>query len=191
MKSTVTGCSAAPIRRSQGLLVLAAVPLMLTGCAAFHPPLPTVQQVDLSRYTGKWYEIARYPAWFERDCTASTAEYTARPDGKIDVVNTCRREGELDVAEGVARVVDEDTNAKLKVTFFWPFAGDYWIIELGEDYQYAVIGEPTRNYLWILSRTPTMDDALYQSILSRLPELGYDPDKLIRTEQPGTANGRE
>ncbi|MCB9865843.1 MAG: lipocalin family protein [Phycisphaerales bacterium] len=167
---------------------LAAAAVVLTGgCSALHPPLPVVQQVDLARYTGKWYEIARYPNTFERGCTAATADYAQLEDGRIEVVNTCREgsvDGEIKTIRGTARVVDKDTNAKLKVTFFWPFAGDYWILALGDDYQWAVVGEPSRSYLWILSRTPTLDEDVYQDILSRLPALGYDPALLEKTVQP-------
>jgi apolipoprotein D and lipocalin family protein len=143
--------------------------------------------VDLELYAGTWYEIARYPNSFERGCVGTTAEYTPLPNGRIQVVNRCL-ESDLDgpgrTIEGTARVADPETNAKLKVTFFWPFEGDYWILELGEDYDYAVVGEPSRSFLWILSRTPTMDEALYQDILSRLPELSYDPDRLMLVPQP-------
>ncbi len=165
------------------------VPLALTlaGCAALYPPLDVVDEVDLSRYAGTWYEIASYPAIFQAGCTATTAEYTLRDDGRVTVVNTCR-EGSLDGPvqriEGSARVADSTTNAKLKVTFFPPFEGDYWIIELGEDYEYAVVGVPNRAFLWILSRTPTLDEAIYQGILDRLPARDYDADRLVRTLQP-------
>ena len=108
-------------------------------------------------------------------------------DGKIRVVNRCRKEsldGPLKESKGKAEVVDAATNAKLKVWFFWPFKGNYWIIELDDDYQWAVVGEPKRKYLWILSRTATMDEMVYQDILSRLPQKGYDPARLHRTPQP-------
>jgi apolipoprotein D and lipocalin family protein len=156
------------------------------GCGAFQPPLEVVEFVDLERYTGKWYEIARYPNLFEQNCVAPTAEYTIREDGDIDVVNTCRKftlDGDLDAVEGVARVVDSETNAKLKVRFFGPFEGDYWIIDLDSEYNYAVVGAPNRRFLWILSRTPTMDPQVYEQVIAGLPELGYDPNRLLRTTQ--------
>ncbi|MEO8605760.1 MAG: lipocalin family protein, partial [bacterium] len=106
--------------------------LSLAACAA-HAPLATVSHVDLTRYAGTWYEIARLPNRFERGCVAVSATYTARPDGRIDVLNQCREErldGTLDEAHAVARVVDDATNAKLAVQFFWPFSGDYWVIAL-------------------------------------------------------------
>ncbi len=151
------------------------------------PPLNVVDSVDLQRYLGKWYEIASYPAWFQKGCTGSTAEYILMSGGKIRVVNRCRKErldGPLKESKGKAEVVDAKTNAKLKVWFFWPFKGNYWIIELDDDYRWAVVGEPKRKYLWILSRTATMEDSVYRDILSRLPPKGYDLDRLQRTPQP-------
>lgn len=149
--------------------------------------LQVVDDVDLARYAGMWYEIARYAASFEQDCVGSTADYTLRPDGRIEVVNRCRHctmDGPVRKFRATARVVDPQTNAKLKVGYFWPLEGDYWIIDLDRDYQWAVVGEPNRKYLWILARTPQLDHATYQSILAGLPAKGYDPDRLIRTEQP-------
>jgi apolipoprotein D and lipocalin family protein len=163
-------------------LALFAATFMLAGCGASGPPLPTVEYVDLARYAGRWYEIARYPNSFERNCAGVTADYTPLPNGEIEVLNTCRKftiDGRLESAKGTARVVDTETNAKLKVRFFGPFEGDYWIIGLDdEDYQYAVVGEPGRRFLWILSRTPQMDPEVYDSIIDLLPELGYDPGEL-------------
>lgn len=118
--------------------------------------------------------------------TGSTATYTIRDDGDIDVVNRCRLnslDGKEKVAKGRARVVDKATNAKLKVSFFRPFWGDYWIIDLGQNYEYAVVGHPGRDYLWILSRTPTMDAKVYSDILGRLKTQGYDVQRLNRTLQ--------
>jgi apolipoprotein D and lipocalin family protein len=147
------------------------------------PPLRVVGHVDLNRYAGEWYEIARYPHRFQEGCVGSKATYSL-DDGRIVVVNECYEQtsaGTLRSVKGSARVVDRETNAKLKVTFFWPFAGDYWIIDLDDKYQYAVVGHPTRKYLWILSRTQEMDEQVYQDILMRLREQRYDTAKLIRT----------
>jgi apolipoprotein D and lipocalin family protein len=159
--------------------------MLALGCAGTNIPLEVVEQVDINRYAGKWYEIARYPNSFETGCVGVTADYSLREDGRINVVNTCI-EGSLDgdsrLIEGVARPVD-DTNSKLKVSFFFPFEGDYWIIDLDEDYQYAVVGEPARNFLWILSRTPQLDQEIVDGILASLPERAYDPDRLIFVEQ--------
>jgi apolipoprotein D and lipocalin family protein len=148
-------------------------------------PLKTVEKVDLARYVGQWYEIARYPNRFERDCASDViATYATRPDGKIQVVNTCRKgDGALKTARGNARIVDTRSNAKLKVTFFWPFYGDYWVIALDSDYRYAVVGEPGRKYLWILSRTAELDDATYREILNQIAATGYDPERLVKTSQ--------
>lgn len=163
------------------LLVVSAVPV-----AAKDAPLKTVQHVDLARYVGTWYEIASFPQRFQKGCTGTVATYTIRPDGAIDVLNRCSRDslaGKVTTAKGKARVVDTATNAKLKVTFFWPFWGDYWIIDLGHDYEFAVVGHPNRNYLWILSRTPTMSASVYDGILERLKAQGYDTSRLMRTVQ--------
>ena len=149
-------------------------------------PLKTVNFVDLDRYTGQWYEIARYEHRFQKGCVGSKATYTVRDDGKITVVNECYDEsfsGKLRSVKGKAWVVDKETNARLKVSFFWPFAGDYWIIDLGQNYEYAIVGHPSRKYLWILSRSPEMDEDVYQSILARLQKQEYDTAKLIRTKQ--------
>jgi len=158
-----------------------------TRAAAAEPPdaLKTVSHVDLAKYVGTWYEIARYPNRFQRKCASdTTATYTLNPDGKVEVVNRCRKsDGEISTAKGTAKVVDSASNAKLKVTFFWPFSGDYWILDLGANYEYAVVGEPSRKYVWILSRTPKMDDAMYQRALAGVREAGYDPGKLLTTPQ--------
>jgi apolipoprotein D and lipocalin family protein len=158
------------------------------------PPLQTVAHVDLSRYVGTWYEIAHFPQSFQRGCTGTTATYTLRKDGDVDVLNRCRK-GSLDGKEksalGRARVVDRATNAKLEVSFFRPFWGDYWIIDLAGDYSYAVVGHPGRDYLWILARTPTMADATLQSIVARLQAQGYETSRLVRTLQwPGETAAR-
>lgn len=148
------------------------------------PPLETVDCVDLDRYLGTWYEIAHFPQRFQKGCTATTATYSLRSDGKIDVINRCHKnspDGPLKEAHGLARVVDKSTNAKLEVSFFRPFWGDYWVIDLGPDYEYAVVGHPSRDYLWILSRTPTLPADVYESILQRLAAQGYETQKLVRT----------
>ena len=146
------------------------------------PELQTVPFVDVQRYMGVWYEIARIDQTFEKGCTGVTAEYALQDDGSVSVKNTChqdRLEGPIKVANGNAKVVDTATNAKLKVTFFWPFCGDYWIVELGENYDYAVVGSPDRDYLWILSRTPRMDPKLYDAIIERRAAQGF-PVELVK-----------
>jgi len=125
--------------------------------------LEVVPHVELEKYLGKWYEIAHLPARFQEGCSDTTATYTLSKDGSISVLNECVRNGKVKRAKGRAKVVDKSSGAKLKVTFFRPFYGDYWIIKLGDDYDYAVVGTPNRKYLWILSRTPQMDDNLFSS----------------------------
>ena len=151
--------------------------------------LDVVPHVDLEKYLGKWYEIAHLPAKFQEGCDETTATYTLLKDGKISVLNACKRNGKIKTAKGKAKVVDEATGAKLKVTFFWPFYGDYWIIGLGDNYEYAVVGHPGRNYLWILSRTPSMGDALYGRLLEKLAATGYDVSRLMKTPQPKGSPG--
>ncbi|MCB9850213.1 MAG: lipocalin family protein [Phycisphaerales bacterium] len=174
------------------MLSLGVLPILGSlACSAFYPSLPTVESVDLARYAGKWYEIARYPNFFEPDCVGVTAEYTLRDDGRVDVLNTCRKltlDGEVETIEGIARTVDGSSNAKLRVSFFPPFEGDYWIIELDKNYEYAVVGEPSRSFLWILSREPELDSETYAAILANLPNLNYDPDRLERVTQIPTGN---
>ena len=150
------------------------------------PPLGAVNTVDLDRYSGTWYEIASYPQRFQKGCTATTATYTLNPDGTISVLNECNKGG-LDgpkvSAEGRARVVDPMKPGQLEVSFFGPFWGDYWIIDLDADYRYAVIGQPSRDYLWILSRTPTMEDDVYNGIVGRLETMHYPLEPLQKTLQ--------
>lgn len=178
------------IRRLSELLPVA---LTVIGCAPTTtarlnlPELRTVSHLDLNRYLGKWYEIASFPQSFQKGCTASTANYSLRDDGEIDVLNRCRKgspDGEEKTAKGRARVVDSVTNAKLEVSFFRPFWGDYWVIDIGENYDYAVVGHPSRDYLWILSRTATMEGTVYEAILARLKNQGYEVERLNRTLQP-------
>ena len=162
--------------------------MVLAGMAAVDRKgeLAVVGAVDLSRYAGRWYEIARLPNRFEKKCADSvTATYTLRSDGKVEVVNRCRKaNGEYTTARGKAKIVDKKTNAKLKVTFFWPFYGDYWILDLGPNYEYAVVGAPNRDYLWILSRTPQLDEQLYQRLLREMATRGFATDRMIRTSHP-------
>jgi apolipoprotein D and lipocalin family protein len=147
-------------------------------------PLEVAPAVDLNRYVGTWYEIARLPNRFQRDCASDTAaRYTMRPDGKIAVVNECRTaDGRLKTVKGTAHVASKDgPNSKLRVTFFWPFYGDYWIIDLDPDYRWAVVGEPGRKYMWILARNPQMDEPLYRDIVERVRTKGYDLAKITKT----------
>lgn len=158
--------------------------LLLFGSqASAQSELETVPYVDLQRYLGKWYDIASFPQRFQKGCTCTMAEYSLNKDGSIAVVNRCNKDGKKKTARAKAKVSDKRTNAKLSVQFFWPFKGKYWIIDLAEDYSYAVVGHPSRNYLWILSRTKEMAPHTYEGILSRIKAKDYDLSRLRKTEQ--------
>lgn len=155
----------------------------------------TVPNVDLKRYSGKWFEIARYPNKFQKKCVGNTTStYTIKDEDTIEVLNQClEKNGTTDEAKGKAKIVDSTTNAKLKVRFapgflsFLPAVwGDYWIIDLDNNYQYAAVGDPKREYFWILSRTPEMSDAVYQNILRRVEKMGFKPGQVIKTPQNTT-----
>jgi apolipoprotein D and lipocalin family protein len=148
--------------------------------------LTTVPSVDLTKYAGKWYEIASFPQSFQKRCHCTTATYTPSPKGYMIVENRCNRDsatGKLTSIKGKAFVVPGSGNAKLNVQFFWPFTGKYWIIDLADDYSYAVVSHPNRKNLWILSRTPRISAAVYQDILARAKAKGLDLSKLKLTEQ--------
>ena len=158
--------------------------------AADDRPVATVQEVNLERYVGVWYEIARIPNRFQKKCVrGTTAEYTLREDGRITVVNQCfKKDGNLDDAKGVAKVVDTTSNAKLKVSFVsflgWrPFWGDYWVIGLDEGYEWAVIGTPDRKYGWILARTPALDEKTMEEIFLIIEQNGYTRDAFEMSAQ--------
>lgn len=158
--------------------------LVFVGCSTKYPPLKTVNKVDIEKYQGTWYEIARFEHFFEKNCKNVTATYEIRDDQKISVTNRCTdiTTNEKKEATGVAYAVDK-TNSKLKVSFFRPFYGDYWILDLEKNYEYVLVGSPSREFLWILSRTKTISDETKQSILKKLPDLGFDSDKFIWTIQ--------
>jgi apolipoprotein D and lipocalin family protein len=171
------------------LMPILALVMCLAGCIEEnkHPPLSKVPKVDINRYLGLWYEIARIDHSFQKGCVASTAEYSLRDDGYVKVVNKCRKgnlEGEVSSIEGKAWVTDKDSNAWLKVQFFWPFRGDYVIIDLDEvEYRYAVVGHPSRNYLWILSRKPQMDEGIYEKVMRAIVKQGYDSKRINKYPQ--------
>ncbi|MBU1099290.1 MAG: lipocalin family protein [Bacteroidetes bacterium] len=159
----------------------------LLGCSGDYAPMKTVEKVDLNRYLGKWYEIARLPNKFQEGCVCTTAEYEMIDEETIRVTNTCREDsasGDIDDVEGKAFIVENSGNAKLKVQFFWPFKGDYWIIELDKDYQYALVGTPSRKYLWILARRPVLDEAIYNNLFDVAKSEGFDTSQMIVTEHP-------
>lgn len=146
----------------------------------------TVPFVDLTKYVGKWYEIASFPQFFQKGCTCTTAEYTATDKDYITVENRCNKnsiDGKQSYIKGKVFVEKNTGNAQLKVQFFWPFKADYWIIDLADDYSYAVVSNPSKNNLWILSRTPTMNETIYQQIISRLEKKGFELSKLQKTTQ--------
>lgn len=167
-------------------LLLAAVAIFAIIGTGKQNDLEVVPHVDLNRYVGRWYEIARLPNRFEKKCAGSvSATYSLRADGTVEVVNRCRKSsGDYTTATGKAKIVDKTTNAKLKVTFFWPFYGDYWILELGDNYEYAVVGAPNRKYLWILSRNREMDESLYRTLLDKMAARGFKTEQMIKTSQP-------
>jgi len=161
--------------------------------AAFLQPAPvrTVDTVDLDRYLGDWFEIARFPNRFQRACAGDVrATYAKRADGRIDVINRCRTANGVVEARGVARVVDSRTSAKLKVRFapavlsFLPFVwGDYWILGLGDDYSWAVVGSPGRDYLWVLARAPVLEPDRFKSALAAARANGFDVERLVSTSR--------
>lgn len=154
--------------------------LGLVACVSVSPP-STVPSVDLARYAGDWYEIESFPNWFQRGCSGTKANYTPRADGKIRVINTCERAGKREAIEGTARVVAGSNNSKLKVSFFWPFEGDYWILDLDPAYRWAAVGSPDRKYLWILARQRALEPGTLQAIRARLAAQGYDVSRLRST----------
>ncbi len=176
------------------MLVASVAMLIIASCVGMESrqPLPTAPSVDLTRYIGTWYEIARLPMWFQRHCIDSKASYTILLDNKIGVHNECLTDsGTLDQADGVAAVVDPTTNARLAVTFDNFFArlvgpsrdGNYWIIDLDPDYRIAMVGTPDRRYLWILSRRPHIDDLTYQRLVAKAEALGFPISELIKAKR--------
>lgn len=157
---------------------------IFSGCASKHEPLPTQESVNIQKYMGKWYEIARYEHFFEKNCKNVTATYSLNEDNTLKVINRCEKidTNKKTSATGVAYSTNE-ANSKLKVSFFRPFYGDYWIIDLDKDYKYAVVGTPSREYLWILSRTSTLPKTTIDNILAKIKKLGFSTDKLIWTIQ--------
>ena len=152
----------------------------------FSQDLETVTTVDLQKYSGKWFEIASFPQRFQKGCHCTTAEYTVTSKDYLIVENRCKKDsinGKSLYIKGKVFAEKNTGNSKLKVQFFWPFKGKYWIIDLAPDYSYAVVGHPNRNYLWILSRSASMDDILYQEIISRIEAKGYDLSKILKTKQ--------
>jgi apolipoprotein D and lipocalin family protein len=176
-------------------LLLAGIAGFAVGCAISRPrsnagvPQPA-RPVDLNRYLGRWYEMARYDSWFEHDDEAVTADYALRTDGLIQVINTSRRDDasrQVRVARGRARAVEGSGNAKLKVSFFGPFfLGNYWVLDHAEDYSWSIVGEPSGRYLWILTREARPDPARRAELVGRTQAFGYDTSRLHFTRQPAS-----
>lgn len=188
----MTISSSASLAGLAALLVLAAASVAGAQSSAPAAPPATVAKVDLDRYAGRWFEIARFPNRFQKKCVGEvSAEYVRRSDGRIDVINRCRlADGSIDAAKGIARVVSTDgSNSKLKVRFapawlsFLPVWGDYWILELAEDYSYVVVGDSERKYLWVLARAPQMSDEVYRDVTGRVAAKGFDVSRLVKTVQ--------
>jgi apolipoprotein D and lipocalin family protein len=172
------------------ILAIAAAALCLSACTAMpvgNSAVPEpAKRVDFDRYQGRWYEFARYENRFERNCAGVTAEYARREDGLISVLNTCRKgapDGPVQVARGRARPVGDPLDAKLKVSFFGPFYGDYWVLDRAEDYSWAIVGEGSGRYLWVLTRAPIQSSAQREALLARVAGLGYDTKLLHFTAQ--------
>ncbi len=165
-------------------LALALIMAFPAACLAEEPAVTSVGQVDLVRYAGKWFEIGAFPMYFQRQCVGdTTAEYTLRPDGEITVLNRCRTANGFDQATGRAWTPDPKRSAELKVSFFWPFRSDYWVIALDPDYRWAVVGNPNRKYLWLLSRAPTMPEPEIARALAAAKAQGYDMSQFRMTRQ--------
>lgn len=165
------------------LLLLVCV--LMASCSSYAKEVETVDYVEVNRYLGTWYDIASYPQWFQKGCTNTKALYELKHNGDIRVTNTCNKDttdGKLKKSVGKAKIVDRDTNSKLKVSFFGPFYGKYWIIDLDPNYEFAVVSDPTRSTLWILSRTPKLDPATLEGIFERLKDQEYDLSKLVFTQ---------
>lgn len=172
------------------VLVTLVTPALADGEDGETGPPKTVERVELERYAGLWYEIARIPNRFQDQCACCvTAEYELRDDGRIDVLNACTKaDGTVDDAKGLARIEDRESNARLKVSFFsilgWrPVWGDYWIIGLADDYRYAVVGSPDRKYGWILARERQLEESVLERLFALLGEQGYDPESFRMTRQ--------
>jgi apolipoprotein D and lipocalin family protein len=178
------------------VLTLANMSVLVAGCAEIEsrPDVSTVSAVDLARYAGTWYEIARLPTWFQRRCVHSKAVYTMRAGGTVGVHHECTTaSGEFEAADGVAAIVDAKTNARLHVVFDNWFArlfgpsreGNYWILDLGSAYRTAVVGTPDRRHLWILAREPQLDETSYRRLVEVGRRFAYPVDELIRDQRPG------
>ena len=167
---------------------LIAIILFSISCKTQQPIIDktVVKELDINKYLGTWYELARLDHSFERNLVGVKAEYSLREDGKIKVVNSGYKktlDGKYSEAIGKAKIPDPNIPSKLKVSFFWNFYGDYFVMELDKDYQWALIGSKSDDFLWILSRKPKVADELYEELLNKLRKRGYDTEKLIKVPQ--------
>lgn len=157
---------------------------MLTLFSCSKRPLETVKSVDLEKYSGTWYEIARLPNSFEKGLQCVTATYSIKKNGKVKVVNRGRKaDGSLDEAKGIAWQPDEEHPGRLKVRFFWPFSGDYYIMRLADDYSHVLVGSPSRSYLWVLSRTKDMDKDVLTELLTYAKSEGFQTEEMVLIDQ--------
>lgn len=183
-----------PLMLAASVLALLAQVGPVAAADAPSAPVEPIAALDVPRYMGTWYEIARYPNWFQKKCVGdSRADYSLLERGEVRVVNRCREaDGSVSEAVGVARQIGGADSPRLEVRFapawlsFLPIVwGDYWVLDLDPDYRLVAVGEPSREYLWILSRTPTVDARAYSELLERLAARGFDVDRLVRGEQGG------
>jgi apolipoprotein D and lipocalin family protein len=176
------------MRKNIYLLLISITSVFILSACANQPvyrqsssPLTSVSAVDLNRYLGTWYEIYRLPNRFEgTDCVTVSAQYALKDDGNVSVLNTCLKMDGPKVANGIAKVVPGSNNSKLKVSFFRPFYGDYWVIDLAEDYSWVLVGEPAGKYFWILARQKQLDSKLEEALLAKAEKLGYQRKDLIK-----------
>lgn len=172
-------------------LLFSFLTLITSACATTHYEDPSTSEViDIERYMGLWYEIARFENSFQKKCGETTAQYSLREDGKVNVLNTCKlksKPSKLKQAKAIAYVKNKRTNAVLGVSFvpffnrFGWFSGDYRILDIGPNYEWVIVGDLKREYFWVLSRTPTIDEELYEELLDKAQSLGYDTTKVIKS----------
>jgi apolipoprotein D and lipocalin family protein len=166
------------------IFVVMCTVILFSACSSKNAPLQTVEKIDLNKYLGTWYEIARFEHFFEKDCKNVSANYSMMDEKTIKVINRCTKITTNEKKEVTGRAYATDkTNSKLKVSFFRPFYGDYWVLILDENYEYVLVGTPNREYLWILARQNTISEEVKNTILKKLPSLGFDASKFLWTIQ--------
>lgn len=171
------------VRRCVSVMAFIGSTALLAACSS-HAPLATVAAVDLERYAGDWFEVARLPNRFQTDCAGDVMARYTRDGDEIRVLNRCRQaNGGVMSADGIAKVVPNSGNARLRVSFFWPFYGDYYVLALDPNYQWALVGAPDRAYLWLLARTPQLPEPVIASLTQKAKRLGFDTEALQVTKQ--------